>query len=41
MGKGQVKENDPWTKTIVGEDWMWEVRVGRAGESNRSKMGQL
>ena len=33
---------DPWTKTKGwGEDRIWEVQVGRAGEGNVGKWGQL
>ena len=30
---------DPWTKTMGEEDWMWEVGVGKMGESNGGEMG--
>ena len=36
-GKGGQETciKDPWTKKMVwGEDWMWEVVVGRARENN-------
>ena len=39
-GKGQGKcIKDPWAKTMGG--YKWKLVVGRSGESNGGKQGQL
>ena len=32
-------DKGPMDKDNVGEDWMWEIGVGRAGESSGGEMG--